>query len=512
MGSPNLAAAAHERRAANPVSRRFDVAIVGSGFGGAILAGIAARLGRSVLLVERGAHPRFALGESTTPLANLVLADLARRYEWRELFERTSWGRWRRATPAIPAGLKRGFTFLGHGSGRVPADSPEERLLVAASDRDEVADLQWVRAPLDAWLVAEARRAGVTFLDRTETRLEHLDDGGARLALDRGGEALEAQARFLVDASGADGFLKAEIPIPQGPAPLSTRTVFGHFENVGSLAHRLAVNGHDTARHPYPCESAAVHHIFDGGWMWHLRFDDGRVSAGFVLDERMYPEDAGSSPEREWRDLCRQSPLIAEVFANARPVFPLGRNRALARTAGTAAGAGWALLPHAAYFADPLLSGGIPHTLLAVERLARLLEAWPREDLAGELARYGGEVLAEGKELSRLVAGCYRCFARFDLFSIFVMHYFVAASSLEASRRKKQPDEDAGFLRLRDPEFLSALAEGESDLGAALAGTLSAAELSSRVAARLAPWNREGFCDRAKGNLYPSPVRPAERW
>ena len=55
------------------MSADFDLAIVGSGFAGTRLAMIARRLGLSVLMIERGRHPRFAIGESSTPLANLWL-------------------------------------------------------------------------------------------------------------------------------------------------------------------------------------------------------------------------------------------------------------------------------------------------------------------------------------------------------------------------------------------------------------------------------------------------------
>jgi len=45
-----------------------DLANVGSGFGGSILAMVARRLGLRVALLERGRHPRFAIGESSSPL------------------------------------------------------------------------------------------------------------------------------------------------------------------------------------------------------------------------------------------------------------------------------------------------------------------------------------------------------------------------------------------------------------------------------------------------------------
>ena len=50
-----------------------DVAIVGAGFAGALTALALRRCGRSVVLLERGRHPRFAIGESSTPLANLLI-------------------------------------------------------------------------------------------------------------------------------------------------------------------------------------------------------------------------------------------------------------------------------------------------------------------------------------------------------------------------------------------------------------------------------------------------------
>ena len=85
----------------------FDIAVIGSGFGGSLIAMIAKRLGRSVVLLERGQHPRFAIGESSTPVANLLLEELARRYDLPRLLPLTKWGPWQRARPEIAGGLKR---------------------------------------------------------------------------------------------------------------------------------------------------------------------------------------------------------------------------------------------------------------------------------------------------------------------------------------------------------------------------------------------------------------------
>src|SRR5204863_6676898 len=68
------------RRLAVSASKRFDIGIVGSGFAGSLLALVCRRLGRSVVVIERGSHPRFAIGESSSPLANLLLEELCDRY------------------------------------------------------------------------------------------------------------------------------------------------------------------------------------------------------------------------------------------------------------------------------------------------------------------------------------------------------------------------------------------------------------------------------------------------
>ena len=107
----------------------FDLAVVGSAFAGSLVAMIARRLGQSVVLIERGRHPRFAIGESSTPLANLLLEELATRYDLPRLLPLTKWGAWQLAYPELGCGLKRGFTFYHHappagGGGGEGGDAP----------------------------------------------------------------------------------------------------------------------------------------------------------------------------------------------------------------------------------------------------------------------------------------------------------------------------------------------------------------------------------------------------
>ncbi|MCA9167813.1 MAG: FAD-dependent monooxygenase, partial [Planctomycetales bacterium] len=63
----------------------FDVAVLGAGFGGSLTALLLNRIGLRTVLIERSSHPRFAIGESSTPIADCVLRDLARRYDLPQL-------------------------------------------------------------------------------------------------------------------------------------------------------------------------------------------------------------------------------------------------------------------------------------------------------------------------------------------------------------------------------------------------------------------------------------------
>jgi len=58
-----------------------DVAVIGSGFSGSLAALALRQRGQRVALLERARHPRFAIGESTTPLTNLLLEEFADRYD-----------------------------------------------------------------------------------------------------------------------------------------------------------------------------------------------------------------------------------------------------------------------------------------------------------------------------------------------------------------------------------------------------------------------------------------------
>lgn len=495
---------------------RCEVAIVGSGFAGSLLARVLAVQGYDVVLLERGTHPRFALGESSTPLGNLSLERIGVRYGLADCYQLATHGRWLEHFPELHRGLKRGFTFYRHHPHEPFADRglDSERLLVAASPSDALADTHWLRADVDHHFVRQAVAGGVDYRDRMSLASVEERSDGVLVCGTRDGMPLELHAGFLVDASGPGGFLARQLAIPSGVAATQTRStlVASHFEGM-RLVHDVAPglpNG------PYPDDWAAVHHLVDEGWMYSLRFDHGVTSAGFLLTPSGMASLNGEGEDAStvWNALLRRYPTLAELFAGATPTMPIKLQPAIQHRLARAAGERWVLMPHAYAFVDPLFSTGIAWGLRAVERLALAFESvagGSRVPDAEALARYEAALAAEADQIDLVVAGAYEAMAHFDLFAAQAMLYFAAVSFSEV-RQRVMPDAAAawsGFLGVGDPvldgvprESLDRLRRITRRRGReGRAGDRDA--FAEWMAHAIAPRNVVGLADPARRNLYP---------
>lgn len=494
-----------------------EVAIVGSGFAGSLLARVLAVLGYDVMLLERGTHPRFAIGESSTPLANLSLERLGLRYGLTDCYHLATHGRWLEHFPELQRGLKRGFTFYRHHPNQAFANNglDSERLLVAASPSDSLSDTHWLRADVDHHFVRQAVAAGVDYRDRVELKGADFTSDCARLSGSQNGAAFELRARFVIDASGPGGFLARQLSIPSGLQRTATRSgiVFSHFDGV-RLMDDVAPGLPDG---PYPEDWAAVHHIIDEGWMYSLRFDDGVTSAGFLLTPRAMAATSSpgaADPALLWGELLERYPTLATAFAQATPLMPIAFRPLIQHRLTRAAGGRWALMPHAYAFVDPLFSTGIAWSLRAVERLALAFESAAhngRVPEADTLLRYDTALSGEADQIDLVVAGAYESMAHFDLFAAQTMLYFAAVSFAEASQRLAPGDSVAwnGFLGVGDSVLESLPRESFERLRPITRGRGEAGTAEERrgfaqwIADAIAPRNIAGLADSGLRNLYP---------
>ncbi len=474
------------------IPAHVDVLIVGAGFGGSLLAQILAKAGLQVVLIERGAHPRFAMGESTSPLTNLLLEQFAETYDLPHLNHLATWGAWKANIPNVGVGLKRGFTYYGH-----PADGSVSGvrgpLAVAASPGNSCADTHWLRSDVDAWLCNKAEELGVHYQDHT-TIIRAEPDADQQWVVeieDTAGKRLSVTAAFLVDAGGRTAALAKTVGAKQiafADYP-DTVALYSHFENV-ALAESIESLG-APATSPYPVDWSALHHVFPGGWMWILRFDDNRVSAG-VSVERWLADEIALLEDGGWERLLARMPAVQVQFANAKRVLPWMSADPLPvcldRVAGTQQGAPWAFLPSATAFIDPLYSTGFSLTLLGIERLAPLI--LDRKLNGASLTEYEAAVQRDIRCVARYISANFAAFSDFSRFTDVAMFYFAAASWSEICRRIGKRELAPGMLLSGDRAFWKGFADY-------LDGKCSAA-------AAIEAWNIAGLADDAKVGMYPA--------
>lgn len=485
------------------MNERFDLAIVGAGFAGSILAMIAQKLGLRVILLERGRHPRMAIGESSTPLSNLLLEELATRYDLPTLSPLSKWGTWRSAYPEIACGLKRGFSFFHHDSHQNPILSRDQQLLVAASPRDAIADTHWFRADLDAFLVQEAQRLGVAYFEEVE--LQHFTDNGdhAHLTGLHHGKELHVATRFVIDATGPRGFLHRALQLGERELPglPATQAIYSYFTEVRPLQETGHVKLESNP--PYPIDDAAIHHLFHDGWIWMLHFSNGITSAGLAATPALANQIQIADAPAAWNRMLQRAPALNAQFQGATSVQPFRHLPRLAFRSTAVAGRNWALLPSAAGFVDPLLSTGFPLTLLGISRFAEILQHhWATPQFETQLRDYAETTDAELLATARLIAALYENLGNFPVFAALTLLYFASASYSETARRLGRPELAPSSLLHDHPLFGPASAR-VLQLAASAPTGANADALIRQILRAVEPIDIAGFTNQDRRNWYP---------
>lgn len=493
-----------------------DVLVVGSGFAGSLTALLLHKIGLQVMLVDARSHPRFAIGESSTPVSNLILESLGRQYGLDWLIPLANYSSWKSQAPELGVGLKRGFSYFHHQPGIPFRPDPlhANELLVSASHGPDDADTHWVRADFDHHFFQQAQSAGIPCFEQTRLGPLHQNNPGWQVTgyssehltlaepAENGPALWNCTAKFIIDATGDGGYLTKQLGLPDESASLHTwsRALFAHFTDVEPWETIYRAAGGSTADYPFPADDAALHHVFEQGWMWNLRFDHGVTSAGFCLTT---PIDPALSPQQEWDQLLARYPSIGEQYRNARIIAPgksLIRTGRLQRCIGQAAGPGWALLPYAAGFIDPLHSTGNAQTLVGIERLIRAFEIhWNKPAFENQLAEYDRLVRLEIHHMDRIVAGCYRGFDDFPRMVAMSMFYFATSIWLEVRRREGR-DVPRSFLCADEKDLQQAVERSFQLIADQKAPT---DEVVTQVLAAIEPFNLARLGDPECRNLYP---------
>ncbi len=490
--------------------------VLGSGFSGSLLAWILASQGRDTLVVDRGRHPRFAIGESSTPTADFLIAYLAQRWSLPALEPLAAFGAWQANYPQLRCGKKRGFSYFGHRAGEsfVDNNGNDSSLLVAASVDDAWSDTHWYRADVDQFLAKQAVEAGATLLESTQlvSALYEPAQGRWRIELNtQCSEQLTAPKRqtvyasWLIDASGFGNGTEAWLGHVADQDWMRTRSgaLFGHFDGVASFS-QAQPNYRREVLECFDSDDAAQHHVVEDGWYWMLRFQGSRTSVGFVASDgyRMGATERGI----DWRQRLHQYPTIEGLMSRSVLVDPrepsgvptLGVVERMSRCRSTGAGRGWAMMPVTYGFVDPLHSTGIAHSLSGVSRIADALLG-PNERIQPSLIDYAGDLRGEIEWIDLLVSGSYRGLPHFARFASFASFYFAASIAFENALAIDPAHWPTGFLSANDQALL---ASAQRIWRAASQPEWSDASYTAEIRHAIEPWNTAGLLDPKKRNRW----------
>ena len=406
-------------------TEQVDVVVLGTGIGGSTVAALLARQGVRTAMVDSARHPRFALGESTIGETSFLMRQLAARWDVPEL-ALASTTRGLAEHVSRRCGVKRNFGFVYQRPGR--EHSPQEVTQCSVSDGPFGPESHLMRADVDQYLFEVAQKHGALAYEGTRIEGVEFDADGVTVRLAGG---TDLRAAYVVDATGRNSVLATQFGLREEPCRFRTDswTIFTHLRGVRPYDEVSPLT-----RQPSPWHEGTLHHIFDGGWMWVIPFDNREgsesdlVSVGLSLDSRKFPRPAGVPAEQVWADFLAEHPGIAPQFAGATPVFPwivTGRTQFSSRTT---VGDRWILMSHAAGAIDALFSRGMGNTMAVIEAfLPRFLAARADGDYSAARFEYVdrlSQTILDNND--KLVHGSYLSFRDFDLWKAWSKMWFLA--------------------------------------------------------------------------------------
>jgi tetracycline 7-halogenase / FADH2 O2-dependent halogenase len=415
----------------------YDVIILGTGIGGTMLGAILAHHKLKVLMLDSETHPRFAIGEATTPDTNFRLKLLSLKYDLPEISHLSAFHPTRDfVSPAC--GVKRAFSFLyqREGEEQIATETHQYPTLAAPMGPD----CHFFRQDTDAYMMAVALSHGANV--RQQVRVADIDIQEDHVTLtSEKGETFKG--RYLVDGTGMKSVLSHRFDLRDDPEKFrtNTRAIFTHM--VGVKLYDQVGSPRKKHGHKYPLSQSTLHHVFEGGWFWIIPFNNHQdstnplCSVGLVLNRELHPETGMEAGEEFW-SYVKKFPDMVRQFDGAQAVRNWVTTGRLQYGSKNITGHRYCLLSHAGFFIDPLYSTGLALTTAWVDLLGgQLLKAFATNDFAVENFEHLNEFFSNNIGYADQVVGssfvAFRDFELWDAwFRVWVVALFIG-TALNAS-------------------------------------------------------------------------------
>ena len=411
---------------ARAMNEQYDVAVIGTGLAGSALGTILARHGLRVIMFEAKSHPRFAIGESMILETSETMRAMAEIFDVPELAYFSS--EHYLACIGTSHGVKRHFSYLHHVPGQPQQLSHSLQAVIPRQPHGH--ELHLFRQDSDALMMTTAITYGATVLQNTPVRDITLRDDGVDVITAAGAVFTAA---YVVDAGGFRSILADKFDLRDFDLRTHARGLFTHMVNVPDF-HDVGA-GRKEYGLPFSVAEGTLHHIFAGGWLWVIPFNNHDkstnplCSVGLLLDPRLHPEQRDLSPQEEFDAFVARYPSMAAQFRTAKTVRPWTRAGRIQYASKRVVGDRFALLGHAAGFIDPLFSKGLYSSFMTVSVLANLLldAAVDGDYSAGRFQPLEETTQNFVRANDRLIANAYKSFQDPRLWQVYSVLWLLGA-------------------------------------------------------------------------------------
>ena len=317
----------------------FDVVVIGGGPGGSATAGLLAKQGHKVLVLEKEKFPRYHIGESliTGSMPTIEALGLRERLD--------GMGYVRKYGGSLLWGKNQGtwdFRFT------------------EASEYEYTFQVR--RADFDSVLLGRARELGALVIEEATVQ-EALFDGdravGVRYLRKGDTEPTEVGSKLLVDATGQSHLLARKFGLIDYHDDLRNLAVWAYFQGCRRYG---GTRWGDTLTENRP-----------DGWFWFIPLSDETVSVGYVTPIEEFKRSGKTLEELHASELAAADE-ITSLTEGATRVSGYRTIKDWSYTCNRFYGPGWALVGDAAAFIDPLLSTGVGLTLRGSLGLAETVD------------------------------------------------------------------------------------------------------------------------------------------
>ncbi|MVU81301.1 FAD-dependent oxidoreductase [Nocardia sp. ET3-3] len=317
----------------------YDVIVVGGGPAGSTTAGLLAKRGRRVLLLEKEKFPRYHIGESLVPGLMPVLDELG-------------------ATESIEAS----GAIRKYGISLIWGRDPQLWQVDFGEATEHSYAYEVKRAEFDNILLTHARRLGVTVIEEASVHEVIVDNGrcvGVRFSSGGSNAPVELRAPFIVDASGQAKLVARELDVVEWHEDLKNLATWTYFQGGVHPDGKYAGNIVLENRPP--------------GWLWLIPFSDNTCSVGFVAPTTEY-KATGLTPTDVLKLRIEDSIEIKARLQGAIEVAKPRTTKDWSYTNRQMSAPGCLMVGDAAAFIDPLFSTGCMLAMKGASAAARTID------------------------------------------------------------------------------------------------------------------------------------------